>query len=224
MKRVVICIFALIVLSGCVAREQFVEKQVYTCTVNPEVSLKINDELNFVASFGENKSVYAPDASHIQRKEAYLFAKSTETDTIDKALVITSQQILQEGVAFELKCSWWKKEYAFNSEYSKFLNKRSCHVVSIAAPEFFTTLGVDLMDDKVDVIEGQYYVELKEIIVGGNRQISYTVAYLEKIKHGVSFYSFSDGMSVDELSKVQREEYEQFLENSRNAFERIQKG
>ncbi|MCP3944479.1 MAG: hypothetical protein GY710_23780 [Desulfobacteraceae bacterium] len=220
MKKSILGIFTLVVLSSCVAREQIVEKQVYTCTVNPKVSLKINDELTYIGNFGENKSVAAPDASHPQRTEAYLFAKSDTSNSIEKALVITSQKILQEDVYYQLKCSWFNEKHTFVNEYTKFLNHRSCRVVSAAGPNFFQTLGVDLSDSKVDKVTGSYYLEFHEIIVGG-QQIHYNVAYLQKIKNPIYFSSFSNGLSVEELNPKQKKEYEQFLENSKNIFKTL---
>ncbi len=220
MKRILIGIFALIVLSGCVAREQFVQKQVYTCTVNPEVSLKINDELEFVKKFGEHKSVSAPDASHNARTDSFLFAKSDDFNTIDNALIITSNKILQDDVIHEMKCSWAKGKNIFFNEYTRFLNNRSCRIVGIGGAALFDYLGVDTEDDDVDGVEGGYFFELRQIIVGG-RLIRYMVVYIQRVSDSLFDYSFSDGLSVDELSPEQREEYEQFLENSRQAFEKV---
>lgn len=220
MKRILISIFVLVVLSSCVAREQFVKKQVYTCTTNPQVNLKINDDLKFIKKFGENKSVSAPDASHSAITETFLFAKSDASDVIDRALIIFSNKIFREDIYHVMKCSWADGENIFFNEYTKFLDMRSCRIVGVAGPGLFKYLGVDLDDFDVDRIEGGYYFELREIIVSG-KMIRYDVVYLQKVNSSLLSSYISDGLSVDALSPEQRKDYDQFLKNSSEAFEKI---
>ncbi len=87
-------------------------------------------------------------------------------------------------------------------------------IVGIGGSGLFDSLGVDTEDDDVDGVDGGYFFELRQIIVGG-KLIQYMVVYIQRVSDSLFDYSF------DELSPEQREEYEQFLENSRKAFEKV---
>lgn len=221
MKKILMVVVAFTIISGCVAREQSIKQQVYSCTVNPKVSLKINDDLIFIRSFDRMDSVYAPDASHFRKKEALLFAKTENAMIIENALVITTKQLLQEDVTYVLKCSWNDGDSIFLNEYSKFLGKRSCRIVGVSNKNFFRILGVDLSVTDLNGSPFGYYFEYQHILLGGRNSISYTVTYFQKIKTPLKSNDFPNGLSEEELSPEQEKEYRQFLESSRQAFQQI---
>ncbi len=220
MKKTILSILVLMILSGCVTREQNVNQQIYSCTASPKVDFEIDERLKFIKRFDEISSVYAPDASHSRKSQTFLFSRSNHNDIIEEAVVISSKQITQEDVIYHLKCSWAEGDYIISNEYSKFINNRSCRLVGLAGENLFSHLGVDTNDMDVDDISGGYFFELNEIIVGA-KQTSYTVAYLHKIYTPLNEYSISGGVSVEDFNKEQKAEYEKFLESAGNAYKKI---
>lgn len=88
---VALCI--LVCTLSCVAtREQFVNGQVYTSTVSPTMSVKVDDRLEYLGKSNGHENRSQPDFADNVRTELFTFAE-TKGNIIENALLFSSETL-----------------------------------------------------------------------------------------------------------------------------------
>ncbi len=207
---------------GCVAREQFVENQIYTCTQNPKLKAKINNNLKYLGDFKRNRSVSNPGFADIANYETYLFVDS-EDGEITKALLFISRQFKNDKVYTELKCTRVDQTKVFLNEYIKIGIDRHCRTVGLMTPApFFRFLGINVNKEGKKLHYGNYIYE-SVAQVAGNGGISYQIYYMEQVKKALGTYvsgAFWD-FDLENMSADDKKSFDIFLTNSKMAFKRL---